>query len=95
MTDKDLIEHIERVEEGFPCYELVAEQIVGEGDLVAVRGVFRGVHKGGFEGIDPTGQRVEADIFVMYRVSEGRIVQHWLQFDAARLMAQLTSQQAV
>ena len=93
-SDPSLVEHIEQVEAGFPAYELVAEETIGERDLIAVRGVFRGVHRGPFAGVEPTGRRVEATLMIIYRILDGRISEHWLQFDSASLLRQLQSEAA-
>lgn len=89
VSDPALAEHIRSAEESFPEYEIVAEEIIAERDLVALRGVFRGVHRGPFAGIPPTGRAVAAPLMIMYRVDGERIVQHWMQFDGAAVAAQL------
>ena len=68
--------------------------MIAERDLVAVRGTFRGVHRGAFAGIDATGRQVSAGLMIIYRVKGDRIVEHWMQFDGAALVAQLTEAQA-
>jgi predicted ester cyclase len=89
VTDASLAQHIEAVEAAFPEYEIIAEELVAEGDLVAVRGTFRGRHGGAFAGIAPTGKTVSGPLMIMYRVSEGRIAEHWLEFNTERLIEQL------
>ena len=37
----------------------------------------RGTHLGEFEGIAPTGKRVEVRAIDIYRITEGKIVEHW------------------
>lgn len=89
VSDPTLKEHIRGAEAAFPAYELVPEQMVAEGDMVAVRGTFHGVHKGEFAGVQPTGKSVSGDLMIFYRVSDGRIAEHWLQMDMAGLVEQL------
>src|SRR5262245_52552542 len=89
VSDQALADHIRYVEAAFPEYELVADEIVAERDLVVVRATFRGTHKASFAGIEATGKNVSAPLMVMYRIAQGRIVEHWLQFDAAQVLAQL------
>jgi predicted ester cyclase len=91
VADAGLAEHIRQIEAAFPAYELVPAQLIAEDDLVAVRGTFRGVHRGPFAGIDPTGRKVSADLMIVYRLAGSRIVEHWLQFDAAGLVSQLSA----
>ena len=37
----------------------------------------RGTHLGEFEGIAPTGKQVEVRAIDIYRITEGKIVEHW------------------
>jgi predicted ester cyclase len=89
VSDPSLQEHIRQAEAAFPSYELVAHQIVAEGDMVALRGTFYGVHKGEFAGIAPTGKKVSADLMLFYRMQDGLIVEHWMQWDMNAVLRQL------
>jgi predicted ester cyclase len=89
VSDASLMDHIALVESAFAEYELVAEQMVAEGALVAMRGTFRGCHSGTFAGIPATGRVVTAPLTIFYRLENGKIAEHWLQFDAAALVGQL------
>ena len=89
VSDTTLAEHIAQAEAAFPGYEIVAEQLIAERDLVAVRATFQGVHRGEFAGVPPTGRAVSAGLMIVYRVDGDRIVEHWMLFDTAGLMAQL------
>jgi hypothetical protein len=55
---------------------------------VALRGTFQGVHGGAFAGIEATGRSVSANLTLFYRIADGRIAQHWMQFDVASVIAQ-------
>jgi predicted ester cyclase len=91
VSDKELSEHIAKVEAAFPAYEIIAQDIIAEGDKVVLRGLFRGVHRGSFAGIEPTGQLVSAGLMISYRIQNERIVEHWMQFDLFGLLQQLNS----
>jgi predicted ester cyclase len=86
VSDPALIAHIHDVEAAFPEYELIAEDLIAEGDRVAMRGVFQGVHRGPFAGLAPTERTVSAPLMIVYRI---RDAEHWLHFDGAALVAQL------
>ena len=92
VSDPSLIEHIKQVESGFPCYELTANEILAERDMVTVRGVFRGVHRGPFVGLNPTGKDVTANLIIIYRIEDDRIAEHWLQFDLLSLIEQIKTE---
>ncbi len=91
ISDPALKEHIREVEAGFPEYTLEVQEMITEGDMVAVRGTVRGTHKGVYAGIPPTGRQLNLEVMVFYRVSDGRISRYWLQTDSKTLMDQLTS----
>ncbi len=90
VSDPALVEHIRAVEAAFPAYELIAHQFIAEENLVAMRGTFRGVHRGIFAGIEPTGKTVSSGLMIFYHIDDGRIAAHWLQIDITGLMDQLT-----
>jgi len=94
VSDPALVEHIAAVEAAFASYELVPEEMVAEGSVVAMRGTFRGRHTGTFAGISATGREVSAPLMIFYRIETGRIAQHWLQFDGASVVAQLQGEAA-
>ena len=63
--------------EGFPDLSITVEDVMAEGDRVAARLTMRGTHQGEFQGIAPPGKRVEVRAMDMFRISEGKIVEHW------------------
>jgi predicted ester cyclase len=91
VSDPSLAEHIQQIEAAFPSYELVARQLITDGDMAALRGTFSGVQRGPFAGLPPTGKYVTADLMIFYRVHSGRIVEHWLQMNNAALLEQLAA----
>ena len=96
VSDERLARHIADVEAAFPHYEILIEDILAEGNKVVVRGEFRGIHRGGqFAGIQPTGKPVSAGLMIIYAVTDGRIADHWMQFDMFTLMQQLQTAAAV
>ena len=88
-SDQVLKDHIVAFEAGFPLYELIAEDMIAEGDKVVVRATFRGTHQGEFAGIPATGISVEMPLIIIYRIENGKIVEHWMQADVMGLMQQL------
>jgi predicted ester cyclase len=92
VIDPALKEHIRQAEAAFPLYRIDVAQLVGEGETVALRGMFHGVHKGEFAGVPATGRAVSADLMLFYRLEDAKIVEHWMVLDTAALMGQLTVQ---
>src|SRR5438067_1114329 len=95
VDDEHLAQHIADCEAAFPSYAIVVEDLLAEGGKVVVRGTFEGIHRGPFAGIEPTGRSVSAGLIVIYAVANGRIVDHWMQFDLFGLVRQLQSTSAV
>jgi steroid delta-isomerase-like uncharacterized protein len=64
------------------------EQIV-VGDQVITKIVWRGTHKGDFQGIPATGRSIAIDLVKIDRWVDGRLTEHYAQFDSLGLMQQL------
>jgi predicted ester cyclase len=73
----------------FPDYSGTNVDQIAEGDKVASRFVFLGTHLGEFEGVAPTGKRVEFVGASIDRVAEGKIVESWVEVDMLGVMQQL------
>lgn len=73
----------------FPDLEWVVEDIVAEGDRVAVRLTMHGTHLGEFRGIAPTGKRVTMQEMAFWLVVDGTLHTAWFQADALGLRVQL------
>ncbi len=88
-ADALLKQHIAGYEDAFPRYALIAEDMIAEADKVVVRFTFRATYGGGFMNIPATGQQVAMPGIIIYRIADGKIVEHWMQVDSAALMQQL------
>lgn len=75
--------------EGFPDIHVTIEQTIAEGDWVATRNTWRGTHEGAFNGIPPTGNRVEITGIVFWRIVDGQIKERRATIDTHTLLAQL------
>lgn len=82
-------EYLDSLFAAFPDLRVQIEDVVAEGDRVAVRVVISGTHRGEFHGIAPTGKRVSGTGTSSYRVVDGRIVEEWWQPDLLGMMKQL------
>jgi predicted ester cyclase len=71
------------------AFNVTLEQMVGEGNKVAVRGVIRGRHTGAVPGITPTGRDVVITWIAIYRVADDMIVERWLNADDLSSFQQL------
>jgi predicted ester cyclase len=73
----------------FPDYAGTNVEQIAEGEEVANRFVYLGTHLGEFEGVSPTGKRVEFVGHSIDRVVEGKIVESWVEVDMLGVMRQL------
>ncbi len=89
MTDEVLKQHIAMFETAFPGYQLKADEMIAEGNLVFVRTTFTGTHSGDLMGIAPTGKPVTISIALTYRIKNGKIVDHWMLADQLTMMQQI------
>ncbi len=84
-----LKEGFARFAAAFPESEHIIEDIVAEGDKVVVRVTGRGVHRGEYLGVAPTGKRVRMSGIAIYRIAGGKIVEEWSVSDRLTFHRQL------
>lgn len=73
----------------FPDLRLTVEEI-GVGDhSVAARIAFRGTHRGEFQGLPPTNREVTFTSVEINRMENGKVAEHWFEFDQGKLLEQL------
>lgn len=73
----------------FPDFEATVEDIIAEGDTVAMRVTLRGTHENEFMDIEPTGESFEIQNMVFTRIEDGKIAERWLQMDTLGQLQQL------
>ncbi len=70
-------------------FEMTIEDLVGEGDIVALRFTATGVHQGEFLGMAPTGRRVSWSGMGWLRYRDGQLVERWNVSDVHGLLEQM------
>lgn len=83
------LEIIGMMRSGFPDIQWTLEEMIAEGDKVAVRFTMRGTHQGAFFGVPPTGNKISAKAMNFYRLSGGQIVEEHGQPDLLSLLQQI------
>lgn len=73
----------------FPGARLVLDDIVAEGDSLALRFHLAGEHKGPFLGIPATGRQFLLNAQTIMRFEGGRVVERWTTGDLLGLLTQL------
>jgi predicted ester cyclase len=74
---------------GFPDRRLRINFQVAENDRVVTYWTGNGTHSGTWLGIGATGKEVRWDGIYISRISNGRIVEHWVYFDAFSVLMQI------
>lgn len=75
--------------QGFPKLQRTVEDVIAEGDKVAIRSTLRGAHTGNFMGILPTGKPVDVSDLTLLRIADGKIVEEWYELNLLAVMKQL------
>jgi predicted ester cyclase len=73
----------------FPDLRLTIEEIGCGDDTVAARMGFRGTHRAEFQGLPPTNRQVAFRSVELNRMVDGKVAEHWFEFDQGRLFEQL------
>ena len=73
---------------GAPGYHIV-DDLVAEGDKVVGRITAYGKHTGELFGIPETGRDIRVSGIAIWRIQDGKIVEHWHETDQMGLMQQL------
>jgi steroid delta-isomerase-like uncharacterized protein len=85
----DLKRAMDRVAAGLADASFTVEDLVAEGDLVAARLTASATQVGELMGMAPSGKRYTIEEIHLFRVRDGRLVEHWHQFDQLGMMRQL------
>ena len=73
----------------FPDWHEDIEDLIAEGDKVVFRVTGRGTHQGEFQGVPPSGRPVTVAGTDIVRLEDGKLAEHWANFDQLGLMAQI------
>ncbi len=65
------------------------DEQVSEGDTVVIRWTATGTHKGNLPPLPPTGKTIKVTGITVARLSNGKFVESWNNWDALGLLQQL------
>lgn len=85
----DLKAAIDRVAGGLSDSAFTIDDLLAEGDQVAARLTTAATQTGEFMGMPPSGKRYEIEEIHWFRLRDGKVVEHWHQFDQMGMMRQL------
>ena len=86
---KNYKQHVSEFCNAFPDLYFTINDIVAEGDKVAVRLTGTDTNKGAFRGIPPTNKKVTVWMIQIDRIVGGKFVEGWSRYDTFGLMQQL------
>jgi predicted SnoaL-like aldol condensation-catalyzing enzyme len=86
---EDMKQTVRMVTAGFPDNYHAVEEMIAEGDRVVARVTFTATHEGEFMGIAPTGRRIAITEIHIYRLEDGKAVEHRVGRDDLGAMRQL------
>ncbi len=73
----------------FPDLRFEVQDLIADGDRVVERVIVRGTHQGELFGIPPTGKEVAYSGISIHRIVDGKVVEHWYEFNTLELLQQL------
>jgi predicted ester cyclase len=74
---------------GFSDLHIAGEHVVADDDNVAIAYTVTGTHDGEFQGVAPTGNKIEIRGVQIGRFEGGKLVERWGSSDELGLMAQI------
>jgi len=75
----------------FPDHETIIEEIVGEGDTVAICQTLRGTQSGPFRGLPVSSKHFEIGGYRFFKVRDGKIASHRALLDLTSLLKQIST----
>lgn len=73
----------------FPDSQIIIQQLVAEGDRVAIFATYEGTQKGQMGPFPPSGRRMSLEFSGVFRLEEGRIAEIWVTWDNVAALTQL------
>jgi steroid delta-isomerase-like uncharacterized protein len=73
----------------FEHLNVTIDDMLADGDRVAARFTARGMHKGAFMGLPPTGKSITMTGIEIFRIENGKIAELWGEANLLGLMQQL------
>lgn len=73
----------------FSEFKAEIDQMIAEGDYVAMRNHATGIHTGPFMGIPPTQKRINMVDYHFFRFQNGKIAEHWNQLNTLEILQDL------
>lgn len=89
VSNEALRQHAQALQRSFGALEVTTHLLVDVIEYAAVHFTARGVHRGMFQGVQPTGRAWTASCSALFRVEAGRISDFWMTWDALTILEQI------
>ena len=94
FTVEEMKKHVLDARKAFPDLQVTIDDLIQQGDTVAIRKTYRGTHKEPFQLsadtiIQPTGKKVEFSEMAFYKLKNGKLFECVVIGDTLSLMKQL------
>jgi predicted ester cyclase len=89
MGPDGLIDLIKTWRTAFPDGRMAIDDIIVEGDIVAIRNTWHGTHEAEFYGVPPSGAAVAVTSVGIDRVVDGLVTEGWGELDMVGMMQQM------
>ena len=73
----------------FPDLKVTVEDLIADGDMVEARISYRGTHQGALRDMAPTEKQFTAMGINIFRIANGKLVEHWGLSDRLAVLQQL------
>jgi predicted ester cyclase len=89
MTQQEHFQAWQVMKKAFPDVKETIVDAIAKDDKVVLRVIIGGTHSGELMGIPPTGKKVEWSGQETFRISDGKVIECWMDVDMLGLMMQL------
>jgi predicted ester cyclase len=89
LTAESGVRIVQMWREGFPDFHFKLEDMIVQGNKVALRIPFTGTNLGKFQGQEPTGKKVSVSETLIIRIEDGKIAEMWEDCDEYGMRIQL------
>lgn len=77
------------VHSAFPDFKATINDLIAEDDKVVVFMTWTGTQHGEWMGLPPSGKPMSINVMDIFRVADGKLVEHWGMMDSMAMMQQL------
>ncbi len=73
----------------FPDQHVQLDNIIAEGDFVAIRAIYTGTQMGPMGDVPATGKSVDGPFIAIFRIESGKLAELWVEWDNVSMLTQL------